>query len=201
MTRVGRFQGLRDGNLVPAFLDDHVLRGHGQQRRRQPGDIGQTGVLAPACGAAQPAQALDGGPLPRRDDREEVAISHHLHAARDRFDRGGIDRLEDRTVAGRSQHARVQHARQAQVVDVGNTPRDLRGNVDAGNGFRDDAVSLRILEARGGPDLNVELLALDELSVSDAAAVPRGDGAVLHGKRRHVRTNRLAARSRRISRA
>ena len=159
----------------------------------------------------------------RRDDAEEVAEADDLRAL-DVLDRALVDRddLRRRAVAvgalaARPHDAAVEHARDADVVDVGRLAGDLVRDVDPRRARADDLVladRLRARRARDGlgrrrrvaggreaRDLDVEQLVADQRAVGDGLAAARDDAlldreARLRRRRGSSRRGRAARSSR-----
>ena len=85
--------------------------------------------------------------------------------------------------------ARMQHARQAEVMHVLPLARHLAGDIDAGNRLAHDAVIRRLLERRFRIDFELEALLADEIGVGDEARLVAfyPDDAVLDDELVHLR--------------
>ncbi len=119
-----------------------------ERRRRSPGaagdvvpdDPGAANMLPKLClfGQALPfrpgdRQLLcrpDGAPFALSDDAEEIVDPDHLDDAGNVIDRGFVIRDKRRANARRPDDAAVQHARQLEILHVGEAPADLVRDVE-----------------------------------------------------------------------
>ena len=92
--------------------------------------IGELGAARPARAAAQRGTGLDRLLLALRDNSEEAAVAHEANNAWHCLDCGFIDAFELRAGTRRMHHTAVQHARQANVLNIrgttGNLSRDIQ---------------------------------------------------------------------------
>ncbi|MNK80032.1 hypothetical protein D3C87_997300 [compost metagenome] len=88
-------------------------------------------AAAPLRDFAGTAHGFDRLPLITGDHRQIVAVADHLDHASQRFDGRRVECLQRAARTGRADHPRMQHARQAHVLDEGCTTADLRRNVEA----------------------------------------------------------------------
>ena len=146
------------------------------------GLLGQAGPRGPLH--LELARRLDRCPLALADDAEEVGDAHHLHQAGNVLDRAFVDALQRGAECRRAYHATVQHARHLEVLHVGEGAGALARDVEPRHRLADDGVEVWVLGRRLGIELQVEVLAADQLAVADrladhAAAGLRLDRAVL----------------------
>ena len=92
--------------------------------------IGELGAARPARAAAQRGTGLDRLLLALRDNSEEAAVAHEANNAWHCLDYGFIDAFELRAGTRRTHNTAVQHARQANVLNIGraagNFSRDIQ---------------------------------------------------------------------------
>ena len=159
-----RLGGVAD--IAGGLVAEHLARAHVLE---QLGLLRQPFPFRPA--RLELARRLDRGPLGLRHHAEEIALAHDLHDAGDVLDRAFVDAFELGADRRRPDHAAVQHAAHAQIVDVGEAPGHLGRDVDARDRLADDLVVLRVLELRrlGVVELDREHLAADQLAIADAA--------------------------------
>src|SRR5262249_12606922 len=92
--------------------------------------VGELDAARPARTAAQRGTRLDRLLLALRDDADEAAVAHDSDDSRHGLDRGVVEYFELRAVTRRAHRTAVQHARQANVLNVGgaagNFSRDIQ---------------------------------------------------------------------------
>ena len=143
---IGRLQGLAGAlqrlGRVPAGLEHlaavdlrvaHVLE--------ELTLFGQPGPVRPLGDDGH--RGADRGPFVARDHGQEVALAHRAQVAGDLATWGVAEAQQLRLDARRMHHARVQHARQLDVVHEVECAEDLGRNVEPGHGGADDGVVLR----------------------------------------------------------
>ncbi len=135
------------------------------------------------------------------DDADEVADRHHGADAGDvrdgrfvhRFERVADEVAVVRARIGRAHHAPVQHAGRAHVVHEDQLARELGRDVDARLRAADDAVVLRVLQARAAVELQHGACARHQLAEADAEGrvVAGVDAAFAHRQQRRLNAEAL----------
>src|SRR5580704_7520449 len=101
------------------------------------------------------------------DDAHQIVYAHHLYETWNLRDRTFVDGDHRCTVGRRAHDAAVQHPGDVHVLHIGETAEDFFRNIPARNRFADDPVILGLLRFRLAGDLDVELLAADEVGVGE----------------------------------
>ena len=100
--------------------------------------IGQPGAGGPVD--PDRPRRLDRRPFVARDDGEEITLAHGLHESVHLACRRVVDGRDAGAVIVGPDHARMQHAGQADVVDIGELAGDLAGDVHARDRLADHLV-------------------------------------------------------------
>ena len=131
-----------------ADIGSHVVLGHfgGANVLEEFRLLGQAFPGRP--GRLELARRLDRSPFGLGNDAEEAPLAHDLDHTGDAPDRCVIHGLELGADGRRPHHARVQHARHAEVMHVSEFAGHLVRNINARNRGADDLVGLRVLGRR-----------------------------------------------------
>src|SRR5262249_45701374 len=145
-----------------AVLDGEALRRRRAHLREQARLLGQRRVLAPARHLAQLLKRGDRLAGLSGDDGDEAAVAYHGFDAGQPSHFAVVELDQPRARARRAQHARVQHARHAQVLDVDGAAGEQVLHADALAGAAEDPVLVGALRARAAGDLLLEALAAEQ---------------------------------------
>ena len=116
-----RREGPRSFSLITLSCDRQASSG----AHRWSWGPGSSEPVLPFRRSRERSASLDRLFFARGDDAEEAAVAHHCHHARHRLRRRLVEAFERRAVSRRAHDAAVQHAGQAQILNVGRTARHL----------------------------------------------------------------------------
>jgi hypothetical protein len=180
----------------------------GRVLRRQSSEIGiqirlhrQRGLLVPDDALGRDAHRAHGFEFLASHDRDEIPVAHELQKAGHALDVAGAKALQSRAVAGRADHAGMNHVGQAKIVDVARAAGDFRRDVDALHRLSHRRALLRIAQRRLRLRGQVQRLAGHQLAIGNAAAIARAHHAIADFELslRHVEARGREAQQRRTN--
>ncbi len=145
---------VHDAGLVPQGLDEIALR-------RKPGAFAPLGAQRPRC--AHRAPFVVG------DDCKQVFHANDLCAG-NIPDRGFVDRRKLCADRRGTDHAGMQHVRHREVVHVDVRAEAFRRDIRPPQRFADDRVARGILQRRFGIELEIKLLAGNQVGKGNSGA-------------------------------
>ena len=140
-------------------------------RRQRAQVVVKFGLLGQAR-AGRPGDFQFGGGLDRlpgflRDHADEILADHHLHHTRHIFDGTFVHADDRRAHRGRTHHASVQHAGQANVVHVFELPGGHGGHVGTADRLAEHGPFARVFALGIPVEREIELPAADQLAVGN----------------------------------